>query len=385
MKAKSSLLLRSKRDGAIIVLFAILLPVLVLILGFTVDYAYMQRSRNEVRVISDLAVKAAADTLARTGGDEVAALAAARFVAANNSVAGKSITLEADDVIFGRSYRQTDGSYQYFVGDTPANAVQVTARRDPSSVEGPISSFFGAFYNRPTFGVAQQAQATFRDVEIMLVLDRSTSMKSNLVVSTDTLTKAERRCLIPSPTSRWIALDSAIDVFIKELRATSVQERIGMVTFSESINRVCNGANVSIERVTLETPLNKNLDLVTLEMNRLKQEIWFGGTNITAGLQEARLHFADQGEENVEKVIICLTDGKHNADAVAFEQPSEEATTCLEEGITVHTITFSDEANRAEMILTAQNGGGSHFHAPDQASLEQIFRDLAGSSAFISK
>ena len=103
------------------------------------------------------------------------------------------------------------------------------------------------------------------------------------------------------------------------------------------------------------------------------------------GLQEARLHFAEQGEENVEKVIICLTDGIHNADAVAFEQPSEEATTCRDEGITVHTITFSDEANQAEMILTAQNGGGSHFHAPDQESLEQIFRDLAGSSAFISK
>ena len=141
--------------------------------------------------------------------------------------------------------------------------------------------------------MAQQAQATFRDVEIMLVLDRSTSMKSNLVVSTDTLTKAERRCLIPSPTSRWIALDSAIDVFIKELRATSVQERIGMVTFSESINRVCNGANVSIERVTLETPLNKNLHLVTLEMNRLKQEIWFGGTNITACL----LYTSDAADE----------------------------------------------------------------------------------------
>ena len=381
MKAKASLI-QSKRDGAIIVLFAILLPVLVLILGFTVDYAYIQRSRNEVRVLSDLAVKAAADTLARTGGDEEAALAAARFVSENNTVAGKNITLNRDDIIFGRSYRQPDGSYQYFAGDTPANAVQVIARRDASTAEGSISSFFGAFYNRPTFDVAQQAQATFRDVEIMLVLDRSTSMKSNLVVSTNTMTTAERRCQIPSPTSRWIALDSAIDVFIKELRATPVRERIGMVTFSEN-SKGCNG--VSIERVTLETPLNKNLHLVTLEMNRLKQEIWFGGTNITAGLQEARLHFADQGEENVEKVIICLTDGRHNADAVAFEQPSEEATTCREEGITVHTITFSDEANQDEMILTAQNGGGSHFHAPDQESLEQIFRDLAGSSAFISK
>ena len=125
--------LRSKRVGAIVVLFAILLPVLVLILGFTVDFAYMQRSRNEIRVVSDLAVKAAADTLARTGGDEDAASAAARFVAANNAVAGENITLEDDDIIFGRSYRQADGSYSYVVGDTPANSVRVIARRDPST------------------------------------------------------------------------------------------------------------------------------------------------------------------------------------------------------------------------------------------------------------
>lgn len=66
--------------------------------------------RNEVRVVSDLAVKAAADTLARTGGDEVAALAAARFVASNNTVAGKNLTLGDDDVIFGRAYKQNEES-----------------------------------------------------------------------------------------------------------------------------------------------------------------------------------------------------------------------------------------------------------------------------------
>jgi len=86
----------------------------------------------------------------------------------------------------------------------------------------------------------------------------------------------------------------------------------------------------------------------------------------------------------VEKVIICLTDGVHNADNEEIE-PFDEATTCREEGITVHTITFSDGANKDDMISTAENGGGRHFHAPDQASLEKIFRDLAGSSAFISK
>ena len=376
--------LRSKRVGAIVVLFAILLPVLVLILGFTVDFAYMQRSRNEIRVVSDLAVKAAADTLARTGGDEDAASAAARFVAANNAVAGENITLEDDDIIFGRSYRQADGSYSYVVGDTPANSVRVIARRDPSTVEGPIASFFGAFYNRPTFDVAQAAEASFRDVEIIVVLDRSGSMKRSLLdIDLTRDQRIELRHNIPRPGSRWLAVDGAIEVFLKELESTPVPERVGVVTFSENASETIDGVEVVVERVTLDSPLSRDLNQVRGNMDRLKNAIWFGGTNITAGLREARLHFAGSGTANVDKIIICLTDGVHNSRSE--DEPFVEASRCLKDGITVHTITFSDGANKADMILTAQNGGGSHSHAPDEESLKMIFKRLAGSVAFISK
>ena len=303
MKSRASLM-RSKRVGAIVVLFAILLPVLVLILGFTVDFAYMQRSRNEIRVVSDLAVRAAADTLARTGGDEVAALAAARFVAANNSVAGENITLEDGDVIFGRSYRQSDGSYNYVLGDAPANSVQVIAKRGRSTAEGPISSFFGAFYNRPTFDVAQTAEAAFRDVEVILVLDRSGSMKRTLLdLELTDAQKTEMRNNIPRPDSRWIAVDSAVEVFLQQLEGTPVKEKVGVVTFSENSTRTIDGVEVVVERVTLDSTLSANLNQVRDNMNRLKNAIWFGGTNITAGLREARLHFADSGSANVEKII----------------------------------------------------------------------------------
>jgi len=376
-------LLRSKRLGAVVVLFAILLPVLVLILGFTVDYAYMQRSRNEIRVVSDLAVKAAADTLARTGGDEDAARDAARFVAANNAVAGKNMTLEDDDIIFGRSYRRTDGSYSYVAGDTPANSVRVIAKRDPSTVDGPISTFFGAFYNRPTFDVAQAAEASFRDVEVILVLDRSGSMKITLQASDITEEeRKERRINPPKKNSRWNSVDSAVEVFLSQLESTPVRERIGLVTFAENASRKIKGEQVVVERVTLDSPLSEDLNEVRTNMDRLNSSVWFGRTNITSGLREARLHYAAAGSANVDKVIICLTDGVHNAkDEI---EPYEEATACFDEGIVVHTITFSEEANEADMIRAAENGGGSHFHAPDQESLEQIFRRLAGSVAFFS-
>ena len=383
MKTKASLS-SSKRLGAIVVLFAILLPLLITIMGFTVDYAYMQRSRNEIRVVSDLAAKAAADTLARTNGDEQAALAAARTIAANNTVAGKNITLEDQDVVFGRTARQPDGTYLHSPGLKPSNSVQVTARRDASTAEGPVSLFFGHFYNRPTFDVGQVTEAAFRDVEFMLVLDRSISMKFH--IDGRGTTKEERQALgaeFPNDNSRWRALDSAITVFLEALKNTPVRERVGLVTFATDSSRTIDGTTITVEKSTLDSPLSIELNEIRSNMDRLNNTIWFGGTNITAGLEEARLHYADAGLANVDKIIICLTDGIQNAPGV--DAPSVEATRCHDQGITVHTIAFGEGADLTEMMLTASNGGGNFFEAPDEDSLKDIFRRLAGSVAFISK
>jgi len=48
-----------------------------------------------------------------------------------------------------------------------------------------------------------------------------------------------------------------------------------------------------------------------------------------------------------------------------------------DDNITVHTITFSTGANQSHMGIVAENGGGSHWHADDQASLLQVFEDVA--------
>ena len=93
----------TKRKGAIVVLFAILLPVLMIFLGFTIDFANMHRVRNEARVIADLSSKAAADALARSGGDETLAIQTAQAVAASNSIGGMLHSLDPSEIIFGRA------------------------------------------------------------------------------------------------------------------------------------------------------------------------------------------------------------------------------------------------------------------------------------------
>jgi len=40
-------------------------------------------------------------------------------------------------------------------------------------------------------------------------------------------------------------------------------------------------------------------------------------------------------------------------------------------------VTFSDEADFPRMRAVAAATGGEHFHAPDAAALERIFRQIA--------
>lgn len=370
---------RTHRLGVIVILFALLIPILIVILGFTIDYANMQRVRNEARVIADLSAKAAADTLARTGGDIAIARQAAKDVAAANAIQGVGHTLDDEDIIFGRAQLQSDGQWNFNAGITPFNSVRVNAIRDTDSPAGRVNLFFGQFYGQPSFDLQQQATASFRDVEICLVLDRSGSMKWNTTGTLTTVEMEARQCIPPVPTSRWRALDTAIELFLSELDATPVHEQIGMVTFASDGVVACSGLTSIASR--LDQPLTTNTGLVRAAMDTLNTSVWFGGTNITAGIERARLHMQSNGNPNRDQFIVVFTDGVHNTS----DPPFDEALACAAAGITVHTITFSDEANLTDMELTATNGGGEHYHADNTSELNSIFRRLAGTFAIITK
>lgn len=363
----------SKRQGAFAILFAILLPLILVFLGFSIDFANMQRSRNELRVIADLAAKAASDTLARTDGDTAEARRIAKQVAASNFVAGKPLTLSDDEIEFGRSELDPDtGVWTFNKGATPANSVMVLAARDSQSVDGPIPLMFGQFYGVSGFESSQMATAGFQDTDVMLVLDRSGSMKRDIEY-TGTPTQQELNDILPPPGSRWLALDHAVDLFLNQLESSNSTERVGLVTFAHH-----DGANPA---ATLDAPLGEDTQRVRDAIQNLTSSVWRGRTDIEAGLQEARRHLSRNSAEIQKRVIIVLTDGKYNE---GFN-PAIEALRCGDEGIVVHTITFSNEANETDMIETAAAGRGGHYHAPDEAQLRDIFTRLAASLSVLQE
>ena len=71
--------------------------------------------------------------------------------------------------------------------------------------------------------------------------------------------------------------------------------------------------------------------------------------------------------------MVVLTDGHQ----LGGRSPVTAAEDAALQGITVHTITFSDGANQSQMQAVAEAGGGNHYYAADEAALEDVFREIA--------
>src|SRR5690606_25978363 len=121
------------------ILVAFVLPVLVIMMAFAIDVAWMQLAKTELRTATDAAARAGAKVLS-VSQDQAAARVAAVDAASRNIVAGEGLVLGVEDVQFGRSEQSNSANRFVF---TPAstgviNAVNVNGRRTGESVAGPV-------------------------------------------------------------------------------------------------------------------------------------------------------------------------------------------------------------------------------------------------------
>lgn len=371
------------RRGAILPLVAISLPVMLILLGFSVDLAFMQNTRMELRAATDAAARAAATRLSQTD-DVVQARAHAKFIANSNFVAGKPLELSDADILIGRSEPNNSGKWVFNAAGSPPNSVRVLGNRLAGSRGGSVELFFGGFVGQSEFEPVQTATASFLNVDICLVLDRSTSMKLNADSSEAGMYISDSRfCDAPNATSRWMALDSAVGVFLQTLRDSNADEQVALVTYSSDLSSysppLCGAFSTPS---SLDSPLSTNLSLVEAEMNRLNTSTWNGNTFIESGMRTGITALIDpnRGRRFANKVMIVLTDGHENeGSAVAATSAAQN------EQIVVNTITFGDFADQVTMADVASAGGGRHYHASDAAALERVFRELAAEVSQITE
>ncbi len=127
--------------------------------------------------------------------------------------------------------------------------------------------------------------------------------------------------------------------------------------------------------------LSGDLSLVTAAMAVRSSTVWNGATDIAAGIALGHTVLTGANARTYStKVMIVLTDGVYTA-----ANPVPAATAAATDDIFIHTITFSNGANQADMQAVALAGNGNHFHAPNAAALEDVFAQIAASITILTE
>lgn len=330
----------SSRRGAMLVLIVITLIALMIGAMFSIDIAYMHVVRAELRTATDAAARAGASTLARN--QSVAnAITATKNIASKNQVAGKGLTLNNGDIELG-GIKPNGRKLDFDATAKLLAAVRVNGRRDANSADGTVPLFFGRVFNVNTFAPTETATSASNVRDVALVLDVSGSME------------------LPMGTvTRLQALQKSVSVFLDELNRSSPLVQVSLSVYSSSSTEIL--------------PLTQNLNAVRNSVSQLQA---LGSTAIGLGLQSgvSSLQNDPLTRPFAVKTVIVMTDGQHNTGP----SPLVTVSNAVAAGFTVHTVTFSPDANQQLMqAVAASTPGGQHFHADDGTDLTDAFRTIA--------
>lgn len=421
-----------ERRGVMLVFVLVLLTIVLVMVVFSVDIAFMQLSRTELRAAVDAAAKAAAGELTLSNGDKKKATARGILAASENIVSGEPLVLEKSDFEFGQTRKSVTGEYVFQANLQPFTAVRVTAEKSASSKSGPVKLFFAPMFGSDTFSPTQVAVAAHAKQEMVLAVDRSHSMAFDdsgvswnypseinaIDFNLDGVRNFNDRFLsYPHPNeSRWSYLLTAVDSFFDIIEQRDQPPRVAMVTWASALDASSYEYSLTGEIVPAVTQvtsleqttgprvsravgpplvaLNNKLSFTEMFTNlrnkfptphtthgQANLDALFtygsrhmhGGTNASAGIDAAVSILETEGDPDAKKVIVLMTDGQWNKG----RDPVEAAADAKDKNIIIHTVTFLDAAEQTTMIQVAQITGGQHYHASSAAELKAIFEELA--------
>ncbi len=377
MKSKPQIT-NHRRAGTIIVLSAFLLAALSVVIAFCMNAAYIELAKCEMRLATDAAAKAASIHLGITG-DKLAASQRAREICRKHVVAGAELQIRNIDVHFGKAVMQPDGRYKFTEEAKPYNAAKVDASFVRRAGESAALPAMGKFLGRERFELYQESIATRIDHDICLIVDRSGSMAWDLSNATFSYpgdlngqSVIQNYFLPPHATlSRWASLHDAVDEFLTVLNNNPYEPRVGLVSYASKFEFGEYRSDVA----SVDQPLTNEFQLIRASLKNTGSQPLIGNTNIAAGLRDgiAVLTTAAGSRPNATRSIVLLTDGV----VTQGDDPVALAAIARTDNITIHTITFSAQADQELMKKVASAGGGEYYHAPDGATLAEVFRKLA--------
>ena len=380
-------MIRCARHGAAHILIAVMLAVTLILSSMTVDLAYIHTLRTEQKVATDAAAKAAVESLMRTGSVD-AARAAAISIAERHRVGTASFGLNPDDIQFGNSSAEGDGSFSFQEGGTPLNSARITGRiGTDGSVVGAIPLLFPRVDGHGDYSGDVVSASACSLNEVCLCIDRSGSMKfddsgtlwryppNNPLINNSTLFN-DNYFGPPHPSdSRWAVLIRAINVFMNETGQVETPPRTALVTWS---------TNSSID-VPLPPSAGHNWTENQADINAALagralasgsgSDAVFGSTHLAHALQEA-IDALDVPDSHpaANRSIIVFSDGDYQG-----PDPLGVAETAATMGITIHSITFIAGTAFDTMRNIAEATGGKAFMATSETQLSNAFEEIARS------
>lgn len=386
-----------QRSGAAHILIAAMLFTFIIMAAMTVDIAYMQLIRTELRTATDAAAKAGAEALVRTQNGNAAKAAAVQY-ASLNKVGGQPFRITQNDVTLGRVTGQSNGSWTFTANSTPFNSVRVNAKIGNGGATAAMPMFFAPALGQAPFATTSQATAGQQEVEVCLCIDRSGSMMFDMsgddwaYPSPNPLLYPARNypstmyrnyCSPPQTTaSRWAVMRSAVNTFLNEAGQFQYPPRTALVTWSSAMtlpyfpftNYTLVDTDFNLPSV-VNYSWSSNRTAIESSIATRSASAIGGGTTLSAGLDQAvQVLTGTNGRSLSKKVIILLTDGMWNAgrDPVLAAQDASAA------GITVHCVSMLT-STQATLTQVASITGGQYYATSDSAQLQQAFRDLARS------
>jgi hypothetical protein len=155
------------RRGAVVVLAAFFMVVLLAMVAFAVDLGFIVLTKTQLQNAADSSAMAAASIM---NSPQSEIRDEAKFYANQHYAAGKQISLTDSDVEFGYWNLATK---QFTPDPTVGNAVRITARRPDAP------HFFGRIFGRKKFDAEAQAIAMVSPRDIVFVVDLSGSMNDD--------------------------------------------------------------------------------------------------------------------------------------------------------------------------------------------------------------
>ena len=392
----------SRRRGAVVILFMVVLPALLVLSAVAINLAYLQLSRTELMVANDLAANAAGRALS-SKQSVTAARDMAISIASSNQVAGRPLSLDssagANQIEFGVSSQTTNSQYSKFRFDeiSSASAKRLNAVRVNGKQENISVYFPGLLPSNSTFKTQFSSVSMQVDRDITLVFDRSGSMRefemnwpsgynprSNAAMNAATNAGIVRKSgskyyynsgqdantldyflwnnhfkLQPVARTKWEKLVDATDALMGLLSETPNTELVSITTYSSNARN--------------DLPLSENY---VGAMSNLRSQEVNGATAIGSGMTEGVKNFAtSKARPFSSKTMVVLTDGYENSGPIGAVAAAKQITAG---NVTIHTITFGQGANTSLMKQVAQIGNGRFYDVDggDAETLTAVFQDI---------